>query len=141
MPLALFITWSSIFMWGFAENFAQHSAWFIDSTRYNFSELNFSELCQSFKLDSLFTLSLLVPSKPIPFKQLHVSPIQSPSLSSEASTDEEVADIHARRFAGTHVEQIEQLRRWVSSFIVKFFTSVKFSQKWIGNSSNSSKSS
>ena len=94
----------------FSDNFTEHSGWVVDSEKSTEFFKTFRP-GQSFKLDSFFTLSLLVPSKPIPFKQLHVSPIQSPSLSSEASTDEEVADIHARRFAGTHVEQIEQLRR------------------------------
>ena len=50
------------------------------------------------------------------YKQLHVSPIQSPSLSSDASSDDEIADIHARRLTDNQIEQMQQLRRLVIQF-------------------------
>ncbi|XP_065661314.1 ubiquitin carboxyl-terminal hydrolase 34 isoform X2 [Hydra vulgaris] len=41
------------------------------------------------------------------FKELQVSPIQSPSLSSSVSTDEEISDIHGGRFMESQLRNLE----------------------------------
>ena len=52
---------------------------------------------------------VLVQPKSSLYKQLRASPIQSPSLSSDASSDDEIADIHARRSANNPMDQIDEI--------------------------------
>lgn len=67
---------------------------------------------------------LTFPVKPTPtaYKQLNVSPIQSPSLSSDGSTDEEIADIHARRFTGTQIKQLRSLDLKITDHQIRTLT-------------------
>jgi len=62
---------------------------------------------------------MLVLPKPIGLKQLHVSPIHSPYLSSDASTDEEVPPIHPQQYLPSPA--IEQLHGLVVFCLFSLF--------------------
>ena len=69
----------------------------------------------SFIKKCLINLFVLVLPKPIGLKQLNVSPIHSPYLSSDASTDEEVPPVHPQQFLTSPA--IEQLHRYIQVFL------------------------